>query len=153
MGRDIVLNTLFELRNRAEYSPPKLLLSQRTKEAFHQIEPGRAGGDKVKEDSFFLFDPIQNLCMCMGRILIQNDMDFLIFWHCSFYFAEKFQDLLVSMPLRGFPNDLAGGRFQCNEEVRGPMARIIMRHGSGTTGLKREPRLCPVPGWNSSRQN
>ena len=76
-----LIDTLFALGNRGKSPTAELFPGKRTKKVFYQIQPRRTGRSKEKKDSFLTFNPFQYLCMLVGAIIVQDDVDLLIFRH------------------------------------------------------------------------
>ena len=83
----------------AEDATPKPILSQVAKEAFHHVEPGRAGGSEVQMKSRMPRQPALHFGMFMGGIVIADQVQLPVGGDSLVDEAEKLEPLLVPMAL------------------------------------------------------
>ena len=74
VGLEIVLNGLGQFGNTMERATSNAFLSQLTKPAFHQVEPGRAGGDKMQAKAWVSPQPLLDLGVFVGAIIVEDQV-------------------------------------------------------------------------------
>ncbi len=84
------------------------VLGEVPKEAFHQIEPGGAGGGKMDMKAGMFPQPGFDLGMFVGGVIVANDMQSQIGRGLLVNRREEFDPFLMSMSLVGLRDDLAG---------------------------------------------
>jgi len=94
----------------AENPAAEPILSEVTKEAFHHIEPGRAGGSEVQMKARVSHQPALDLRVLMGGVVIADQVQLPVGRDGLVDQAEKLEPLLVPMPLLAKAKDLAIGR-------------------------------------------
>lgn len=75
-GSDILLRSLNQLLNTPERPPANPAVGDLCKKTFHQIEPRRAGRREVQMVTRMGLQPVLYVCVCMGPVVIENQMDF-----------------------------------------------------------------------------
>ena len=82
--------------------------------------------------------------MLAGGVVVQDDMNLLVFRHPTLGLAQEAQYLLVAMLAIRLAEHLAGRDAQRREQRGRAVALLIMRHRRTASLLHRQTRLRPV---------
>jgi hypothetical protein len=132
----------------AEDATPKPILSQVAKEAFHQVEPGRAGGSEVQMKARMPREPGLHFVMFMVGIVIADQVQLPVGGDGLVDEVEKLEPLLVAMPLLAPAKDLAVGGIQSGEQGGRAVVFVVVRHGGPASALQRQAGLSTVQSLN-----
>ena len=70
VGLEAILEVPLQIRHRMEDAAAKRLLGPRAEESLDQIQPRRTGRRKVPGDALLPLDPVQDLGVLVGRVVI-----------------------------------------------------------------------------------
>ena len=76
-------------------------------EAFDGVEPRRRGGREVEHPARMAGQPLADLGMLVGCVVVDDGVDFLSLWHLRFDVIEEADELLVAMALHVAADDRA----------------------------------------------
>ena len=100
----------------AEHSPSNTVDREVSKEAFHHVEPRGARGSKVKVKPGIAPLPCHNLFMLMGRIVVADNMNFLVGGRAFADQIQKADPLLMTVLVHASSNDGSVSRIHGGEE-------------------------------------
>ena len=113
-------------------------------EAFDGVEPRRRCWREVEDKPLVTIEPIADLWMLMGGVVVEDDMDGLVFGDLGVDHVEEADELLVPVALHVAPNHGSVEDIQGGEQRRGSIAFVIVGHGAKTPFLHRQARLAAV---------
>src|SRR6202521_4534393 len=87
------------------------------------------------------FQPLHDVGMLVGGIVVDNDMDRLFLGHSGLDEVQKPDELLMAMALHALANNLAFKDIERREQGGNAMALVIMGCGAGAPLLHRQTRL------------
>ena len=79
--------------------------------------------------------------MLVRGVVVEDDVDFQLRVHLPDDALHEAQELLMPVPLRAVPHDLAGGDVQRRKEGGGAVPLVVVRHRSCPPLLERQPGL------------
>ena len=144
-------------------------MRQYREEPLHHVRPRRAGRGEMQEDSFLAFDPCEHLLVLVGRVVVQDDVDFLTLGNCFVDLSQESQHLLVAVLTIGLADHPTRCHIQRREQRGRTVTLVIVRHRRAATllhwqtGLGAVQRLDltllieaehrSVPGWVEVQPN
>ena len=87
---------------------PDLFLCECGKEAFHQVDPGGAGGREVEMETWPFGEPVADQSGFVRAVVIQNEMHLETGWDGGLNRIEKLAELHATMPAMEFADHVAG---------------------------------------------
>ena len=90
------------------------------KEAFHQIEPGGRGGDKMDVKTGMTLKPSGDFGVLVGGIVVANDVKLQLRGDLLINLAQEGEPLLMAMARGGVGKHLAGKVVQGGKEGHRP---------------------------------
>src|SRR3990172_7321428 len=142
--RDVFVDGVHEFRDIMKDAARQLLFGQITKEAFHHVQPRGTGGREMHMKSRMLSKPGLNLWMLVCRVVIGNQMQYLVLGRGGIDLPQKAQPFLMAMPLHALADYVA---IQCVErsKQRGhTIAFVVMGKGLGSPFLQRPTPFRPL---------
>src|SRR6266540_1201117 len=133
--REIFLNGGDEFFNASKVAPPQALLGEFTKPTLHQVKPGRTGGSVVHMKARMLDQPLGDIVMFMGAVIIHYQMQVQATGDLSIKFAQELQIFLMSMTRHALTDYRAVQNVEGGKESRGAVQLIVVGHGAATTLL------------------
>src|SRR5258705_13637275 len=94
------------------------------------------------------FEPLHDVGMLVGGIVVDDDMDRLFLGHSGLDDVQKPDELLMAMALHALANNLALKDIERREQGGDAMALVIMGYGASAPLLHRQARL-----WTIKRLN
>jgi hypothetical protein len=88
--------------------------------------------------------PLAHLWMLVGRIIVDDGMDFLSHRDLLLDRVEEANELLMTMMLHVAADDGAIENVEGCEQRSGAVTFVVVRHRPGTARLHRQPRLGAV---------
>lgn len=88
--------------------------------------------------------PRSDLRLLVGRVVVKNDVDCLVFRQFRFDCVEKANELLMSAALHVAPDDGSVENVEGGKQGGRAVAFIVMGHRAGAPRLERQARLGPV---------
>ena len=113
-----------------ERTTTNTFLGQLAKPVFHQIEPGRARGDKVQVKPWMSPQPLLDLGVFVGSIIVEDQMQIQPGRKFSVQVSEEPQKLLMAVSLHTVADDSAFQQVQRCKQGGCSVALIIMRQSS-----------------------
>ena len=107
MGIEIVLNRLGQFGNIMESAAPNAFLGQLAKPVLDQIKPGRAGGNKMQVKAWISPQPLLDLGVFGGSIIVEDQMQIQPGRKFSVQASEELQKLLMTVSLHAVADDSA----------------------------------------------
>ena len=113
-------------------------------ESFDGVKPRTGCRGEVENKPLVAIEPSPDLWMFMGGVVVENDMDDLVFGDLSIDHVQETDELLVPVALHiasdhGPVEDVQGGEQRCCS-----IAFVVMGHGAETPFLHRQSRLGAV---------
>lgn len=90
MRGQIGLGCLDEFRGIVEDPSPNTLVGEIPEETLHDVEPRRAGRREMKMEMAEPLLPGLHLGVLVGRVVVEDDVDLLVFWGCPVDQVEEF---------------------------------------------------------------
>ena len=84
----------------------------------------------MKVESRVLFQPLFNLWVFVGGVVVQNQMKFAVCRCLRINALEKLQLLLMTMPALALSNDGSIRNIEGRKQCCGAMPQIVVRHGA-----------------------
>jgi hypothetical protein len=125
-----------------------LLLTKMSETAFHLIDPRTVGGCEVQVVARALGQPFAHECRLVGGIVIQDDMDLLIFGHSGIDLVQKVAKFHRAVSAIALGEHVTGGHLQSREERRRAMAHVIMSAPLNLPRAHGQERLAALKGLN-----
>ena len=75
MNLEILINGRNEIGFGMKYTAPDSVCRQVSEEAFHHVEPGRAGGGEVEMEVRISLLPGLDFCVFVRRVVVADHMD------------------------------------------------------------------------------
>ena len=107
VGRDEVINALYELFDTGERAAPNGLVSDQGKEAFDLIEPGAVGWDEMHVPARPSGQPGLDPGMTVRGVVVADAVNIQISGDGLVDLAQEGQKLLMPVSLMTFADDLA----------------------------------------------
>jgi hypothetical protein len=113
-------------------------------EALDGVEPRRRCWREVEDKSLVAIEPSPDLWMLMGGVVVEDDMDGLVFGDLGVDHVEEADEFLMPVALHvasdhGPVEDIQGGEQRC-----GSIAFVVVGHGAETPFLHGQARLAAV---------
>ena len=105
----------------AEDAAPEPILSQVAKEAFHHVEPGRAGGSEVQMKARMPSQPALHFGVFMGGVVIADQVQLPVGGDGLVDQAEELEPFLMAMPLLARPKTSPLAAFRAANKVAVPL--------------------------------
>ena len=122
MDVDVVPDGHDELFEILENAAPDAVMRDVAEEAFHHVEPGCRGRRKAHVESFVFFQPALHSFMLVGRVVVADQIDFLVGRHGLIDQTQKLEPLLMPVFLLAQAEDLAVGNIQCCKSLLSKIA-------------------------------
>ena len=103
---------------------------------------------EVEDKPRMFFEPLHDVGMFVGGIVVDDDMDRLFLRHSGLDDVQKPDELLMAMALHALADDLALKDIERCEQGRDAVALVIMSHGASAPLLHRQPGLATVKRLN-----
>ena len=146
MDVDITSDGSDELLEVLEDSASDAVMGQVAEESFNHIEPRSGCRREVNMEAFVHFQPTLDSCMFVSRVVIADQIDFLVSRYGLIDHAQELQPLLMTVFLLTQAEDLSIGGIQHGEQGR--ECRCACSHASW---LRTWPFFIGSPGWVQSR--
>src|SRR5208283_281035 len=109
-----------------ENATPETILSEVAKEAFHHVQPRRAGGREVQMKARVPRQPALHFGVLMGGVVIADQVELSVGRDGLVDQAEKLEPFLMAMPLLAQPKDFTVGRIQRSKQSGCAVAFVVM---------------------------
>src|SRR5215472_12622589 len=113
---DVIADHHKEFFQIAKHAATQLVLSEVAEETLHHVEPQRTSRSEVHVEAWMTLEPVLDLGMFMGCVVIRNQVYGEMCRHGLVEQAQKLEPLLVAMPFLTKPVDLAVGRIEGGEK-------------------------------------
>ncbi len=144
MFTDVSADRVLKLGHRGEGSTANTLTSEDGEEIFDGIEPGPGCWREMDDPAGVISQPLSNLGMLMGGVVIGDGVDDLASRNGSLDGVEELDELLMGMFGHTAPDDGTIEDVQCGEEGCGAMSFIVVGHCSAFSRLERQAGLRSV---------
>ena len=139
---------IFEFPQGSEYAALETLLCELGKEALDSVEPGSGCRGEVEDKPPMFFEPLHDVGMLVGGIVVDDDMDRLFLGYSGLDDVQKADELLMAMALHALADNLALKDIERREQGGDTMALVVMGHGASAPLLHRQPRLGAIKRLN-----
>ena len=112
------------------------------------VEPGGGCWGEVEDEPPMFFEPLDDVGMFVGGIVVDDNMDHLFPWYSGLDDIEKPDELLMAMALHALPDDLALKDIERCEQGRDAVPLVIVGHGASAPLLHRQTGLAAVKRLN-----
>ena len=119
-------------------------LSNRSKPAFHLIEPGRIGGRVVDVETWPGGEPDAHFGVFVGGVVVHDQVHVQLRWNSRIDPFEKAEKLLMAVARLAVGEDGSGGDVESGKERGGAMADIIVGDAFQITQSQGQHRLRPA---------
>src|SRR6266446_770940 len=120
---------------------PQALLSEFAKPTLDQVKPRGTGGGVMHMKARMLDQPLGNVVMLMGAVIVQYQVQVQTAGDLSIKLAQELQIFLMSMTRHTRTDHGAVQHVESGKESRRAVPLIVVRHGAATTLLNRQPWL------------
>ena len=139
---------LHQIVDAGERTPANGALGDDAKPTFHLIKPRGIGGRVVHLVARPLGQPIANLRMSVGGVVIDDEMDLVGWRNVLIEMPQEGEKLLMAVAGLACGEHLAVGDVQGGKQGGGAMANIIMGHAFDITQPHGQHGLGAVEGLN-----
>ena len=119
-------------------------LGELGEEAFDSVEPGCRRWGEVEGPAGMPQQPLANLWVLVGRVVVDDGVDSLSGRHLRFDGIEEADELLVPVALHVMADDGAVEDVESGEQRGRAVTFVVVGHCSGAARLHRQPRLGAV---------
>lgn len=91
-------------------------------------------------DPLILRQPVAHLFVLVSCIIVNDDVQLLVFLGLTFYLFKKPQKLLVGVFLIALTNNATGCHLKCCKQRTGAISLIVMRYRTTTSLLQWQTR-------------
>lgn len=133
-----------EVDERMEYAAFEPSVGQPGEEPLDGIEPGTRGWRKVEGEARVPDEPLADLEVLVGGVVVEDHVDRLSGGHLCFDQVEKADELLMAVPLHVAADHGPVEHVERGKERGGAVALIIMGHRPGPPLLERQAGLRTV---------
>jgi hypothetical protein len=137
-----------EFDDGSEHAAFEPLLRQLGEIAFDGVEPGCGGGGEVERPAWMTHQPLTNLGMLVGGVVVRDGMDDLAGRHGRFDRVEEADELLMAMLLHATTDDCAIQHVEGSKQRGGAVPDVVMCHGAATAFLHGQTRLSAIERLN-----
>jgi len=141
---DVVSDGGDELFEVLEDAPLELVLGQVAEEAFDHVEPTGRGWREANVEAFVGFQPAFDSGMFVGRVVVADQVDFLVGRYRLIDHAQEPKLFLMAVFLLAQAEDLAIGGVQRGEQGGRAVALVIVGHGCAAALLHGQAGLGAV---------
>src|ERR1700704_1988347 len=127
---NISLDRSYQISDRLKDAASNLLVRQIAKPTLNHVEPGAGSWHKVHMESRMAFEPRFDLGMLVGRVIVHDQMQVQRGRGLAINQFQKLDPLLMAVTIHAGPNDAPFGHLQSSEQGRGPVAFVVVGHGS-----------------------
>jgi hypothetical protein len=138
---DEAIDGCLQVDGRYEDAALQSPLCQFGEEALDGVEPGCRSRGEVEGPAGMPEEPLANLRMLVGRVVIDDGVDCLLDRHLRFDGVEEANELLVPVALHVMADDGAVENVESGELRGRAMAFIVVGHRSGAARLHRQTGL------------
>src|SRR5205823_7183046 len=117
-------------------------------EALDSVEPGSGCRGEVEDKSSMFIEPLHDVGVLVGGIVVDDDMDRLFLGHSGLDDVEKPDEFLMAMALHALADHLALKDIERREQGGDAMALVIMGYGASAPFLHRQTRLSTIKRLN-----
>src|SRR3989304_4645606 len=111
----------------------------------NKVQPRRAGRREVQHEPWVFFQPSLYLGLVVGPIVVHDQMQRRLFGEFPVQLPQEAQELLVPVLGHAFPDHPSVQDVEGRKQGGGPMALVVVGHGSAAPFLHRQPWLSPLP--------
>ena len=144
---NISLDRCDQISDRLKNPASNLFVREIAKPTLDHVEPGARSRHKMQMESGMAFKPRFDLGMLVGRVIVHDQMQVQLWRGLVINQFQKLDPLLMAVTIHAGPNDAPFGHLQSSEQGRGPVAFVVVGHGSqssldqGQSGLGSVQRL------------
>jgi len=149
---DVIEDDSDQFAHAAEGSPPDALVGNLGEEAFHQVQPGSAGGREVPVIAGVCGKPCLHRRMGGGGIVVEDEMNRQSAGRAALDPLQKAQKLSVEMMPLTHTQHLAVQHVEGSEQGRSPVASVIVGLPLRDSRTQRQNRLRTIQGLNSEQE-
>ena len=133
-----------EIGDRSEHAAFQSPLCQGREKTFDSVEPRCRSGREVKGPAGMAGEPLADLRMFMGGVIVDDRLDRLSRWSPLLDGVEEANELLMAMALHVAADYCAVEHIECGEQRCRAVSLVVVGHGSGATFLQRQTGLGAV---------
>jgi hypothetical protein len=101
------VDVIFEFPQGSEYAALETFFGELGEKALDSVEPGSGCRGEVEDKPPMFFEPLHDVGMLVGGIVVDDDMDRLFLGHSGLDDVEKPDELLMAMALHALADHLA----------------------------------------------
>ena len=102
----------------------------------------------MQDEAGMASQPLPHLRVPVGAVVVQDQLQRLARRGLPVQPLEEAKELLMPVPLVGFPNYLSFGDLECGKQGGRSVALVVVGEGSTTASLQGQPRLGAIQGLN-----
>src|SRR5580765_8759339 len=133
-----------KIDDRSEDAASQTPLGELGEEGLDGVEPGARGRGEVEDEARMAGEPVPDLGVFMGGVVVEDDMNHLAGRHLGLDRVEEANELLVAVALHAAASDLALENVECCEQRGRAVALVIMGHGARPAALHGQAGLSAV---------
>ncbi len=147
MQVDIIADGRHQFFDIAEDAAAEPVLGKVAEEALDHVQPGTAGGREIDVESRMAVEPLFDLGVLVGRVVVHDHVDLLLRRGRVVDHAQELQPFLMAVAVVAHGDHLAIERVERPEQSRHAIALVVVSHGSaaGATPVASGPG--PVSGF------
>ena len=151
---EVVVDGRLQFGNAFEYTAADGIAGDLGEEAFHLVQPGSRGRREVEMEARVLFQPLLDLSVLVGGVVVDDQMDVELFRRLAVELAQETEEFLMPVALHALTDDRAVEHVQRREQRGRAVAFVIVSDrapGSGSSRPPKAPAPCPA-GSGKGRQ-
>ena len=122
------------------------LLSDDTKPALDEIEPGSIGRREVDMKARPASQPGFDFRMFVGGVIVDDKMHVEILGHTGIDVSQEGEELLMSVARLALGDDFTIGDIECRKQGGGAVTDVVVGDAFDVAQSHGQHRLCPVEG-------
>ena len=137
----VMSNRLDEFGDTPKDAAAEPFLGDVSEEAFHHVQPRRAGRSIVGVKSRMLLHPSPHGRIFVSCVVVDNDMNVLVFRSLVVDESQEFEPFLMAMPRHAGSDDLTVQNVESCKQSSGPVAFVVVSHRASAPFLERQSWL------------
>ena len=144
--RGVLLDGCNQFGDAQEGATSDALLSQLAEPSLDEIQPGGTGGDKVQLEPGMPGQPLLDLGLLVGPIVVNDEMEVQVFGKVPVQPSKKAQEFLVSVPGHTLTDHPSIQQVQRCEQGSSSKPLVVVGHGPTAPLLHGQAGLCALEG-------
>lgn len=141
---EIAIDCGLQIDDRAEDASLETTPCERREECFGGVQPRTGCRREVEDPIWMSSEPLADLFVLMGGVVIENDVDHLAGRHGALDSVEETDELLMPVSLHASAEHGAIENVERSEQCGRAMPHIVMSHRPGFPMFELQARLGPI---------